>query len=75
MYNADGVPVSEAAARVDRCESIGTPARKVRAAWGTVLDNIQAEQPGGQPPGQADGKCNRKIPLEAHASSKGEMVR
>jgi len=43
------------------------PVRKVRTAQGTVLDNLQAAQ--------ADGKCNRKIPLEAHASSKGEMVR
>ena len=28
--------------------------RKVRAAQGTVLDNVKAEQ--------SDGKCNRKIP-------------
>ena len=48
-------------------------ARKVRTAQGTVLDNVQAEQPregsGGRKAerlarGQADGKCNRKIPPE-----------
>ena len=39
------------------------PARKVRAAQGTVLDNVQAGKAGGQPPAEPDGKCNRKIPL------------
>jgi hypothetical protein len=43
--------------------------RKVRAAQGTVLDNVKAEQ--------SDGKCNRKIPLwrNSFLLSKGEMVR
>ena len=50
-------------------ESPNCAVRKDR--WATVLDNLKAAQ--------ADGKCNRKIPLTpmelAPWVSKGEMVR
>ena len=55
-------------------DGAGRPVPGLTGCWtrrptpqGTVLDNVKAEQPGRKLSGQADGKCNRKIPLRRWA--------